>query len=234
MTTSESIHTCEGVATLRRSARKTWAISVHPDGSLELIAPMESAVSDILAKVLKRRRWIRKQRKHFAEMNAQRNDLRYVNGATHRYLGRQYRIKVILGESKHVALKGGYFHVTISHSDEQQIEQALQSWYQQKAKEQFTQRLEPWLRWCQKHRLPQPVLQLRKMPKRWGSASASGVIRLHPRLIRMPSVCIDYVITHELCHLKHPDHSTKFYRLLTSLMPHWKEVKQRLERAEEV
>lgn len=233
MTTSKTISTSEGVAVLRRSRRKTLAISVYPDGTLELTAPEDADEEDILQKVQKRSKWIRSQRRWFAEANGKRSSLRYVNGATHRYLGKQYRIKLSKGDATQVSLRGGYFHITVPDPVPEAVQAALEAWFLAKAKEHFARRLASWQTWCHKHRLPNPVLQLRQMPKRWGSASSSGVIRLNPRLIRMPSVCIDYVITHELCHLKHPDHSPQFYRLLTSLMPQWQSVKQRLELAED-
>lgn len=233
MTTSKTISTSEGVAVLRRSRRKTLAISVDPDGTLELTAPEDADEEDILQKVQKRSKWIRSQRRWFAEANGKRSTLRYVNGATHRYLGKQYRIKLSKGDETCVSLRGGYFHITVPDPIPEAVQAALDDWFLAKAKEHFARSLASWQTWCHKHRLPSPVLQLRQMPKRWGSASSSGVIRLNPRLIRMPSVCIDYVITHELCHLKHPDHSPQFYRLLTSLMPQWQSVKQRLELAED-
>jgi hypothetical protein len=70
----------------------------------------------------------------------------------------------------------------------------------------------------------------RSMPRRWGSWSRSGRISLNPDLIRAPTACIDYVITHELIHLIHPHHGPAFYELLETLMPDWRSRKQRLER----
>jgi predicted metal-dependent hydrolase len=77
----------------------------------------------------------------------------------------------------------------------------------------------------------QPPLPIfRSMPRRWGSWSRSGRISLNPELIRAPTACIDYVITHELIHLIHPHHGAAFYELLETLMPDWRNRKQRLER----
>jgi predicted metal-dependent hydrolase len=71
---------------------------------------------------------------------------------------------------------------------------------------------------------------LRSMPRRWGSFSRTGRILLNPDLIRAPVACIDYVITHEMIHLIHPNHGLDFYDLLETLMPGWRTRKQRLER----
>jgi hypothetical protein len=108
----------------------------------------------------------------------------------------------------------------------------MEKWFRQKAAEQFTKRIESWSAWCAKHKLPNPRMRLLKMSKRWGSASQDGRISLNPELIHMPSPCIDYVITHEICHLKHPNHGPAFFRLLASLLPDWRQRKERLEQAE--
>ena len=229
---SETIDTVAGPAQLKRSNRKTLAISVLPDGTLELVAPLHAPIELILPRVEKRAAWIRTQRRTFREMNATRPTLRYVNGATHRYMGRQYRLKISSGKAPAVRLQGAYLKVLVTEKTEDAIKTALEVWYRVHAQEQFERRLSPWVEWCRIRKLPAPKLRLRSMPKRWGSALKSGTISLNPELIKAPSACIDYVITHEICHLKHPDHGPKFRALLQQLCPDWKRLKERLERAE--
>lgn len=197
---------------------------------MELAAPEEASEEAILQKVEKRRKWILTQRRNFAAMNAHRPQPRYVNGATHRYLGRQYRLKVIPGLATGVLLKGAYFQVTTISGLDEDVRKAMEKWFREKAGEQFAKRIEAWSSWCAKHKLPEPRLRLLKMPKRWGSASQDGRIALNPELVHMSSRCIDYVIVHEICHLRHPNHGPHFFRLLTSLMPDWRRVKDELER----
>ncbi len=186
---ASSIETSLGPALLRRSSRRTLAISVLPDGSLELAAPMAATERDILEKVEKRRKWIQTQRRNFAAMNASRPQPRYVNGATHRYLGRQYRLKITKGQETGVLFKGAYFHVTTTAGTEDEVRKAMEQWFRKKAGEQLSKRIEAWSAWCAKHKLPQPRMRLLKMPKRWGSASQNGRIALNPELIHMPSTC---------------------------------------------
>ena len=76
-----------------------------------------------------------------------------------------------------------------------------------------------------------PEIRVRKLTKRWGSCSKSGKVVLNTALIKGPFFCIDYVIMHELCHLKIPLHNEKYYRLLAKHMHDWKRRKERLERA---
>ena len=232
MSEIERIETVAGSARLRRRNRRTLGISVHPDGSIELAAPQRATVEEIQAKVKKRESWIRRQQRAFAAMNAKRRVRRFCSGATHRYLGRQYRLKLTRGVSPEVKLVGGFFRVTTKLSSEIEVAALLDSWIRERAKEQFARRVERWQEWCQRQRLPVPRVILRSMQKRWGSAHRDGRIALNPDLVRAPSVCIDYVIIHEICHLKHPNHGPEFFHLLDQLMPGWQKVKARLEAAE--
>jgi predicted metal-dependent hydrolase len=232
MSEMEVIETSAGPANLQRTGRRTLAIHVLPDGSLELTAPMDAAVEAILAKVNKRSRWIATQRRTFREMNAKPAPRRYVSGATHRYLGRQYRLKISHGATPLVRLKGAYFEVVSPDEDAEAIKDLLVRWFRERANDQFHRRMAAWKPWCKKHHLPVAVLQIRRMPKRWGSAGMGGRIALNPELIHAPMRCIDYVIVHEICHLRHPNHDRAFYRLLASLLPDWKALKQRLEQTE--
>jgi predicted metal-dependent hydrolase len=72
-------------------------------------------------------------------------------------------------------------------------------------------------------------LMIRKLEKRWGSCTAKGNIVVNADLIKAPINCIDYVLIHELCHLKHHDHSNKFWTLLNKYCPDWTVLKNKLE-----
>jgi predicted metal-dependent hydrolase len=225
----ETIASPAGPCVLRRSARRTLAISVLPDGTIDLVAPRDSRPEEIAAKVGRRLRWIVRQRRVFAEMNRNRVPLRYESGASHRYLGRQYRLKVRRAERVEVKLVGGYFQVASKTGLPAEVQRLLQGWLREKAVEQFSSRLAKWEGWCRESRLPCPHLRLLRMPKRWGSSHRDGRIYLNPELVKAPSICIDYVITHEVCHLRHPRHDRAFFKLLDQLAPNWRSLKVRLE-----
>jgi predicted metal-dependent hydrolase len=214
---------------LRRSDRRTLAISVLPDGSIDLVAPRDSRREDIAMKVGKRLRWIVRQRRAFAEMNRTRVPVSYASGATHRYLGRQYRLKVRRGEPVGVKLVGGFFHIAAKIGSPAEVEALLNIWLRDKAVEQFSTRVAKWQKWCSERKLSQPRMRLLRMPKRWGSSHRDGRIYLNPELVKAPSICIDYVITHEVCHLKHPQHDRVFFNLLDQVSPNWRAIKARLE-----
>jgi predicted metal-dependent hydrolase len=198
-------------------------------------APSDALLADVLAAVKKRSRWISQ---HVSAAKARLEHVlprEYVSGESLHYLGRRYRLKVIVDPA--VALKahmrGAFITVGVSKHDVTMIRSVLDAWYRQRAREVFAQRLpviaEP-LQWV--HELP-PV-RLQCMKRQWGNCSPSGRITLNPWLVRAPRRAIDYVLLHEMCHLKHHNHTKAFYSTLDMHMPNWREVKEQLdERAEE-
>ncbi len=224
-----TIETAAGEAILSRSGRSTLALSVRPDGALELKAPRGASLDSIQAKVKAKLRWIVRQRIRFHEMRRDRMPLRYESGATHTYLGRQYRLKITEAPVAAVRLKGAYLHVSGPTKASESVRALLEAWLRERARAQFTARVDKWKPWCQARNLPEPSARLLRMPKRWGSSHRNGRILLNPELVKAPAICVDYVIAHEICHLKHPHHGRAFFRLLGEVFPNWQNVKARLE-----
>ena len=84
----------------------------------------------------------------------------------------------------------------------------------------------------QRFGVPAPTsVTFRRMDKRWGSCTKAGGVLFNTELAHVPIPCIDYVVAHELCHLKHPNHSPAFYALLSQVLPNWRRRKERLETA---
>lgn len=227
-----------------RSARSTLAIHVHPSGRVEVRAPEDASLEAIRAVVHRRRRWIVKQRCRFAEMLQAESEKQYVSGETHRYLGRQYRLKVMrtwdeastrtqdVPPTERVRLVGRYFEIHTEHPDDPtHVRSLLEGWYRARAEAVLRERFERGCALMARYGVSPPPLQIRKMERRWGSCTASGRVLLNPRLILAPTTCIDYVVVHELCHLKHPHHGRDFYELLERILPEWKVTKEQLEKA---
>lgn len=211
------------------------AIHVEPDGSVQVDAPSAASMAEVLAAVKKRSRWI------CQHVNAAKARLAhvlprdYVSGESLHYLGRRYRLKVIIDPmaSVEARMRGAFITVVVPKHDTTAIRSALDSWYRKRARDVFAQRLqviaEP-LQWV--HELP--FVRLQFMKRQWGSCSPSGRITLNPWLVTAPREAVDYVLLHEMCHLKHHNHSPTFYSTLDRHMPNWRKIKERLdERAEE-
>ena len=153
-----------------------------------------------------------------------------MSGETHRYLGRQYRLRVVEGPGESVKLRGKFIWVETARKGESwRVRRLVEAWYVLHARERFARSLAECLARFQ-GRVSSPQLRLRRMPKRWGSWTRRGAIYLNPELVLAPASCIDYVVTHELCHLVHAPHGQAFYGLLRRVMPDWEERKDRLER----
>ncbi len=216
--------------TLFYADRKTMEMAVHPDGSVVITAPLGTALHAIEQKLLRRARWIVKQLKYFNQFNPRTPKRMYVGGETHLYLGKQYRLKIVCESSKGVKLIGGLFRVSCEKENTPVvIKKLMDDWYAAKAVIHFTVRLNRCWPAFEKHGFHKPRLQIKHMKRRWGSLSGSGIVTLNTELIKAPKECIDYVVTHELSHLKHHDHSTAFYKLLETVIPNWERLKHKLE-----
>lgn len=210
--------------------RNTMEIAVHPDSTVIVKAPVQSNLAIIEKKIIKRARWIIRQQNYFKQFNPKTPERCYVNGESHLYLGKQYRLKLAEGPENSVKLSRGFFHITCrSEPTPDSAKKLLKKWYSEKAQLQFAVSMD---RCWQKFNglgTDQPKLSIKRMQKRWGSLSEKGTVTLNIDLIKAPKECIDYVVTHELCHLKHHDHSPEFYKLLDSVIPGWEKIKHKLE-----
>ncbi len=215
---------------LRRD-RATLEIAVEPDASVVVAAPRDASLSAIEAKVHKRAAWIRRQQQYFIQFLPRTPDRQYVAGETHLYLGRQYRLKVVLHVQARVKLVRGFIVVQTHKPERAEVTRELvDAWYRQRAHAKFAERLEINLL-----RFPSPEdfrprgLIVRQLRQRWGSMSPASRLLLNRRLIEAPLDAIDYVITHELCHIAVPHHGPEFFEMLDRILPDWRKRKHRLE-----
>ena len=213
--------------------RKTLAIDVHPDLSVSVKAPEGSDLPAIEAKLRQRAPWILRQQRKFESYLPHLPLREYVSGETHRYLGRQYRLKVEQGEPDGVKLTRGYFYITVrDKADPGRVQALLTEWYRQQARRVFKERLDLCFARMGFLKLDYPDVEIRRMESRWGSCTPEGKILLNLKLIQVPKPYMDYVIVHELCHLKEHNHSQRFYALLDRVMPGWRAKRDELNTLE--
>jgi predicted metal-dependent hydrolase len=212
------------------ASRRTLAIEVHPDSRVLVRAPLGCPEALIAERVQKRAGWISRQLTEFERYRPRTPARQYINGESHLYLGRQYRLKVMSGESASVKLTRGQLLVSLlGEPDPERIRALLYRWYLDRARLIFGEVLEASLRHFKG--IDHPRLIVRTMQSRWGSLSRAGTMTLNVNLVRAPRPCIEYVVVHELCHIKHRDHDARFFKLLGMAMPDWEQRKQRLEAA---
>ncbi len=210
------------------SARKTLGITVTPDMEVLVKAPIDSSLDKIKEKLIKKAPWIIKQQSFFLAFHPKTTERKYINGETHLYMGRQYRLKIESNNTESVKLKGKY--IIVKTSDKSKTEQLINKWYLQHAKIKFHNIARPLIEQFKKYNVEPSSIMLRDMATRWGSCTPKGKIILNPELIKAPKGCIEYVIIHELCHLIHHDHTRRFIDLQTKEMPDWERWKSKLEK----
>ncbi|MCF8081344.1 MAG: M48 family metallopeptidase, partial [Desulfobacterales bacterium] len=110
------------------------------------------------------------------------------------------------------------------------VKTAVDSWYRTRAQDLLHRYLAKCYEVASRHGVQKPLLSVRRMKRRWGSCTPKGRITLNTRLVQVPVHCIEYVIMHELCHLKEANHSKAFYSLLTRCQPDWRIRKEALNR----
>lgn len=220
------------VSSSKAVARKV-VIKVHPDQRVVATVPHDATDDSIQQAMLKRARWIWQNIEEFAKQKDYVLPKRYVSGETQFYLGRRYVLKVLIDSEQvsNVKLSRGKLNVTLRKDFDDRVVKVkplIDKWYQHKAKLIFKERLAEMLHkatWV----TDIPSFRVMAMKKQWGSCSTKGNLMLNPHLIKASKESIDYVILHELCHIEEHNHSEKFWRLLTQVMPNWKEVKAKLD-----
>ena len=208
--------------------RKTLSICVNPDGSVCLKAPKEATLEQIRVKVHKRAAWILRQKRFFQSFSIHTTKRQYISGESHLYLGRQYMLRVKESCINAVHYQNNIIEIECRHKKDAGV--LLQTWYRQRANIKFPEYAKPLVEQFAAYGVTPQSISIKKMDKRWGYCTTNGYIYLNPRLICAPRCCIEYVITHELCHLIYRSHNKDFYALLSKEMPHWEKWKNKLER----
>lgn len=216
---------------VERRRRKTLAISVVPSGNVVVYAPADAPEEKIREKVHKKAPWILRQKWYFGGFGEEVPVRRYVSGETHRYMGRQYRLKVYKDSANSVKLIGGYITVRLPEKDAaDSVKSLVDKWYRYRAEVKLPEIVDRCADRLKAFGIPRPEIKFKTFAKRWGSYTRQGRMWLNVDLIKAPLACIEYVITHELCHYKEHNHGKEFFRLLNKVMPDWQKRKEQLER----
>lgn len=209
---------------------RRMAIHVLPNGTVRVDAPAEANINEIVAAVRRRARWIWQRLQSHSERTKHVLPREYVSGENHFYLGKRYALKVIYHSTapQGVKLLCGRLEIRTRSRDSSKVRALLDAWYRQRAEEVFARRLADCVgkvRWLK----AAPALRLLTMKTQWGSCSPKGELVLNPLLVKAPGYCVDYVIFHELCHLKEHNHSQRFYELLGGFLLDWEKRKAELD-----
>jgi predicted metal-dependent hydrolase len=214
---------------LKREDRKTLSLTVMPDLSITVKCPSGADEKRIELFLSKKWFWLQKQINFFKKFRKKIYPKEYISGESFLYLGRQYKLVVKKSDKDGVSFSRGLITLstTKSVSNGKYNKSLLDKWYQEKAERVFSVRFNGVKKLFDYEIMPE--LSIREMKKRWGSFLNHSKIFLNPRLIQVSKDCIDYVIIHELCHMKHKNHNKQFYALLKIKCPNWEKIKDKLE-----
>ena len=227
---------------LKRSRRRSIGFAVGADG-LAVSAPKWVALRDIDAAVREKQGWIlaKLEEQRRREKAAAAGRIVWGDGATVQYLGAPVRVTlgafpglaaggVRLEEAASSAARDGAtmrrLHVGLAPGvAPERLRDVVQSWLQREAKRVFEASS---AHFAERLGVRVTRLSLSSAKTRWGSANASGAIRLHWRLIQYPLATIDYVVAHELAHLREMNHGPRFWAVVGSVVPDYESARRQL------
>lgn len=209
---------------LTRSDRKTTSIYIERDGSVSVLAPEPFDRVKIESILENKRSWIYKNLAEWEDLNRTRVQREYVNGESFVYLGRNYRLQLVAKQDATLKLVNGQFCLL-----KQAVCEApdhFKVFYKEKLKLKLAERVDSYA--SQLGVKPSSV-KVMELKNRWGSCSAKGAINFHWKCAMLPLSVLDYVIVHELAHIKDASHSPKFWRTIEKVMPGYETQKNWLK-----
>ena len=229
---------CEVAYEFKRGKRRTIGLSVGPDG-LSVRAPRWTTVGEVEAFIHEKSGWVLDKLRPSRERAGalERAKTVWADGAEFDFLGQRVRLSLDPAhafEQVGAVLEAGdapampVLRLGLArNASEAQIRDAAQAWLMRQAQQVFSESLQ---RFAPQLGVSYMKLRLSSAGTRWGSASADGTIRLNWRLIHLKPEMIDYVVVHELSHLRHMDHSPQFWGVVASVMPDHLERRKALKR----
>ena len=212
------------VAQVNRTDRcKTATIKVEA-GVVAVVVPRTLAEERIKKLLDDKKLWI--QQKIALHPQAQvTTEKEYVSGEAFSYLGRNYRLKVTEGELTPIKLVQGRLTISAPKgtSESKLIKYALISWFRRRAELKLREKI---IRYSPIVGVETNGYKVKEFQSRWGSCTPRGRVDFNWKIIMAPNRVVDYVVVHELCHLKQHDHSPQFWKLVESIMPDYAECKE--------
>jgi predicted metal-dependent hydrolase len=211
------------------SRRRTLGISILPDSSVIVRAPYRTSVKTISRIIQEKSAWIIKHRDSYRQKEKRKLNSSLIAGEKQLFRGKECVLQISQSKKPFVRFIENTIEVGLDNTDDQlAIRRLLYFGYKTEATVIYTELLDKALK-THENQMFKPVgLIIRTMKSRWGSCSKKGLITLSTELIKLPDIYIEYVIIHELCHLKHHNHGKEYYNLLSELFPAWKKVRKEL------
>ena len=214
---------------VHRKKVKNINLRIRPNMEIYISAPMNLHSDYIENFIRSKEKWIKQVLQKIEEARQNQLPSQYLSGEKHKYLGKEYELEVKQGNSNRVSIKEGKIILTVisnifENSDEKK--KVMEKWYFENAQKVFVNAIQKWL-----EILDESIekLSIKPMKSRWGSCNyVKRYINLNTELIKRTQFEIEYVVLHELTHLKYPNHGKGFYRYIENYMPNYKMAEKML------
>lgn len=203
--------------------RKRMTVQVNAQGELHVRIPWRVTLSQTEHFIQDQAAWVLERLRHVRHVMDNKPVLQ--EGVVLPFLDTSLCVCYQPVQIRPVFREDNRLWVATAQRSPQAMAVALESWYRQQAREYFLARLETWS-------IPLGVrferLTIRDQKSRWGSCSSKKNISLNWRLMFLPSVVVDYVVVHELCHVRHMNHSPDFWAMVAGFVPEYVACRQHL------
>lgn len=204
---------------LTRSKRRTIALIIEGDGTLTVRAPMRAPLALIEKFIHEKVDWIARTREKVKAIMIT-PARQYTNGETFLFLGSSFDLKLVKPQRPFLQFDSGF---TLSHTAQEEGKLTFTRWYKEQAYEVITQRVR---QYAQQHSFTPKQVKITSAKTRWGSCSSNGALNFTWRLVMAPLDVIDYVVVHELAHLRVKDHSRKFWNVVEAIYPEYRKQRK--------
>jgi predicted metal-dependent hydrolase len=202
---------------VERSKRRKRSLSLEvlSDNTVKVVAPNRATQNDIDDLLNNKASWIKKRLQYNLKNKDFMSPKDYVDGDVFFYLGAKYFLKTVESKIEKVSFDGHFLCVSSPN-----VKKTLQAWYKERALDILVDRTHIY---AQQMGLEYETIRIKRLKSRWGSCSSQRNINYNWMLIMAPMAVMDYVVVHELSHLVHMDHSSRFWGLVGSVIPEYKE-----------
>lgn len=201
--------------------RKTACITVYPSGEVKLSVPLRTSQAQARRYMTEKASWVLKKLNAFEAHGCEDATKKYTEGEKFLFQGREYALKIDGGAGPVVTLGSETINAIVPpglRPEEQTavVREAVFEWYRFQAEMAIALSM-PY--YCRLLNVPVPGFRVKNQSKRWGSCTAANFLNFNVKILMAPPEQMDYVIAHELCHVRVKDHSQKYWALLASVMP---------------
>lgn len=204
-----------------RSKRRTLSLEINEKAELIARAPMKAPLRSVEDLIRKNTKWIIRQQERMIKKNKEVVSREFIRGDQFRYLGNIYPLFIIENDLGELLILDKNF--IIARKNIVKAEKIFNSWYRERACRIFTERV---AKYADKIGYKYREIKISNARKRWGSCSGRNTLSFSWRLIMAPLEIIDYVVAHELVHIKEKNHSRKFWDKVALIYPNYKKSRK--------